>query len=225
MLCLPRCFLVAIAAILVATPTFAQQPKARPTPAPEPAAEGKDFAVEGHYLEACSCRPPCPCELTGAMMGCKGVGAYQFDKASYDGEDFSGTRLAYSLYLGESVHLYLDAADAKKRAALEKFARAFLAGFGPVKGVHEAKIEIAGKDGNYTLKVDGGKVMSCTTEPVLGGDKKTPIVHSNTHDVVNRTMYQGVCTSCSYVDGDMKITLDKGRNSYFNPQMKASGKV
>ncbi len=189
------------------------------------AAPTKDFSIEGYYVEACSCMPPCPCEMTGASMGCKGVGAYQFDKGTYGGEDFSGTRVAYSLYIGESVHLYVDAPDASKRAAAEKFMRVALAGFGPIKGVHEAKVELTGKDGTYTLKVNGGKTMTCTTEPVLGGDHKTPIVHQNTQDALNPTMYQGLCDSCTYTDGDMKVTLEKGRNSYFNQHMKASGKL
>src|SRR5207253_7644360 len=120
-----------------------------------------------------SCRPPCPCEMIGAEMGCNGVGAYQFDHGKYGGEDFSGTRLAYTLNIGQSVHLYVDAPDAAKRAALEKFGRAALAGFGPILGVHDAKIEITGRDGEYTLKVDGGKTISCTTRPALGGDHKT----------------------------------------------------
>jgi hypothetical protein len=188
-------------------------------------AETKDFSVEGYYVEACSCKAPCPCEMTGASMGCKGVAAFNFEKGTYGGEDFSGTKVALSLYLGESVHLYIDQSDAKKRAAAEKFMRAAFAAFGPVKGVHESKVEISGKDGAYTVKVDGGKVMACTTEPVLGGDKKTPIVHQNTQDVVNPTMYQGQCVSCTYTEGDMKINLDKGKNAYFNQHMKTSGKV
>jgi hypothetical protein len=191
----------------------------------EAKSEAKEFSVEGYYVEACSCKPPCPCELTGANMSCEGVGAYDFEKGKYAGEDFSGTRVAYSLHIGKEVHLYIDAPDAKKRAAAEKFARAALAAFGPVKGVHEAKIEITGKDGNYTFKVDGGKVLSCTTSPVLGGDHKNPIKHENTLDAVNPVMYQGLCESCTYVQGDNKITLEKGRNAYFNQHMKTNGKV
>ncbi len=195
---------------------------------PEKAAtsDKKPFSIEqGYYVEACSCRAPCPCELTGAMKGCEGVGAYSFDKAMYDGQDLSGTKIAYALFLGETVIVYIDAPDAKKHAAVEKFARAALAGFGPIKQVKDAKVEISGKDGAYTAKVDGGKVMSCTTEPVMGGDGKTPLVHTNTQDALNPTMYQGRCTSCTYTDGDNKIELEKGRNSYFNQHMKSSGKL
>jgi hypothetical protein len=197
--------------------------QAAPAAAQKP--EPKDFSIEGYYTEACSCSAPCPCELTGPNMSCKGVGAYQFEKGHYGSDDFSGCRLAYSLYIGKSVQLYIDAPDAAKRAAMEKFARVALAPFGPIQAVHDAKIELSGKDGAYTLKVGGGKIMSCTTEPMLGGDKKTPIVHSNTFDAMNPVMYQAQCLSCTYADGDMKITLEKGNNSYFNAHMKTSGKL
>jgi hypothetical protein len=190
-----------------------------------PKAEPKDFSIEGFYSEACSCSAPCPCELTGPKMSCKGVGAYQFDKGKYGSDDFSGCRLAYSLYIGKQVQLYIDAPDATKAAAMEKFARVALAAFGPITGVHQSKVELSGKDGAYTIKVDGGKVMNCTSEPMLGGDKKTPVVHSNTFDALNPVMYQAQCLSCTYVDGEMKITLEKGNNSYFNAHMKASGKL
>lgn len=231
---LPVCALLAVGVVEVRAqvddalaPSKEQKKAAQPAEAKKPEAkvEAKEFSVEGYYVEACSCKPPCPCELTGAEMGCKGVGAYQFDKGTYGGEDFAGTRVAYSLYLGESVHLYIDAPDAKKRASTEKFMRAALAGFGPIKGVHEAKVEIAGKDGAYSVKVDGGKVMTFSTEPMLGGDHKTPITHTNTMDVINPVMCQGQCLSCTYTDGDMKVTLSKGRNAYFNQKMKTSGRV
>lgn len=189
------------------------------------AKETKEFAVEGYYVEACSCAAPCPCELVGPNMMCEGVGAYSFEKGSYGGEDFSGVRMAYSLKIGKEVHIYLDAPDAAKKAAAEKFSRAALAGFGPCKGVHDAKIEFTGKDGAYTVKLGGGKLMTLVTEPVLGGDKKTPVVHMNTQDTVNPVMYQGSCVSCTFADGDVKITLEKGRNSYFNQHMKSSGKI
>lgn len=201
------------------------------TAAPAPASErtaskdAKDFSVEGYYVEACSCRAPCPCELVGPNMACEGVGAYSFEKCTYGGEDFSGVRMAYSLKIGKEVHIYLDAPDAAKKAAAEKFSRAALAGFGPCKGVHDAKIEFTGKDGAYTVKIDGGKVMTLVTEPILGGDKKTPVVHMNTQDAVNPVMYQGSCVSCTFADGEVKITLEKGRNSYFNQHMKTNGKI
>jgi len=185
----------------------------------------KEFEVVGRYAEACSCRPPCPCELVGPDMTCEGMGVFQFDQGTYGGEDFSGTRLAYALYIGKELQIYLDAPNAEKREALEAFARAALAGFGPVKGVHDAEIELEGKDGKYTVLVDGGDVMKCTTEPVLDGDGKTPVSHHNTRNAINSTMYQGTCTGCTFQQGEMEFTLASGRNAYFNEKLKAKGKI
>ena len=207
-----------------ASNTHAQE-HSHAAPAAAQKSEPMEFSIAGHYAEACSCSTPCPCELTGPIMNCKGVGAYQFDSGRYGGEDFSGCRMAYSLYIGKSVQVYIDAPDAAKRATLEKFARVALAGFGPVTAVHDAKVELLGQDGAHTILVDGGKVMRCQTEPMLGGDHKTPIVHSNTFDALNPVMYQAQCISCTYADGDMKVTLAKGNNSYFNANMHASGKL
>ncbi len=192
--------------------------------APSPAAP-KDFSIEGYYVEACSCRMPCPCELTGIMNGCKGVGLYHITKGTYDGADFSGAELAYTLELGDRVLVYVDAPDAKTEAAATAFARAAFAAFGPVKSVKNATIEISGADGTYTATVDGGKVMRLETEPVLGGDKKTPIVHTNTNGVLNSTMYQGSCVSCTADDQGVSFTLEKGRNVYFNAKVKSNGKI
>jgi hypothetical protein len=222
-----RAWITALGAAALVVGAFDWYAAASPARAGERALrkDAKEFAIEGNYVEACSCRPPCPCELIGPDMRCEGLGAYQIDKGTYGGEDISGTRFAYSLYIGKEVHIYLDAPDAAKHAAVEKFARAQLAGFGPCKGVHDAKVEIAGKDGNHTVTVDGGKIMTFVTEPILGGDKKTPIVHMNTKDALNPTMYQAGVVSATYADGEKKITLEKGRNSYFNQKMKSSGKI
>ncbi len=77
------------------------------------------------YAEVCSCRPPCPCELTDVSMGCKGVAAYEIKKGTYDGKDISGTKFAYALSLAEKdgwVHIYVDQKDAKKHDASVAFA-------------------------------------------------------------------------------------------------------
>lgn len=214
---------------LFCAPAPAQPEKAAGAKATEKAParsdEGKPFSVEGNYVEACSCEPPCACEMMRVDTGCKGVGFASYDKATYGGEDFSGTRFAYALGVGDWVNVYIDQPDARKHAAAEKFARAHYKIFGAIKQVKDAKIEISGKDGAYTATVDGGKVMKCQTEPILGGDGKTAIRHENTKDPVNTTMLQGSCVSCSYSDGDRKFDLAKGRNAYFNPKVKASGKM
>jgi len=185
----------------------------------------KDFHIEGRYAEACSCGAPCPCELVGPDMTCQGVGAYQIDKGSYDGKDFSGTRFAYALYIGKDLRLYFDAPTPEKRAAVEAFARAALADFGPIQGVSNAKIEMRNQGGAYSVVVGDGTLMNFGTEAVLGGDQKTPIAHHNTYSKLNPVMYQGRCTHCTVKDGDMGFSVPAGRNAYFNDHVKASGKI
>lgn len=217
-----------ITALALALPAHAQpaKPAAEPKPAAAPAQpDPKPFSVEGVYVEACTCRGTCQGEITGEPTGCDVVGACLLNKAAYDGHDISGTRLAFALDHGDQLHLYLDAPDAAKRTALEAFARAAFAGYGKVQSVSQAKIELSGADGAYTVKIDGGKTMTLATEPVFGGDHKTAIAIDNTQHPLNPTLRQAHCVSCTYADGEHKITIEKGRNSFFNQSMKAAGKI
>ena len=188
-------------------------------------ASTKDFSAEGVYVEACTCKTTCAGEVTGEPTGCDVVGACRIDKGTYDGKDLAGTTLAFAVDHTDQVHLYLDAPEGDKRSALEAFARATLAALGSVKSVAAAKIDLTGKDGAYTVRVGGGKTMTVATEPVLGGDHKTPVALNNTLNLLNPTLYQGRCTGGMYADGEHRITIEKGRNAFFNAHMKASGKA
>ncbi len=184
-----------------------------------------DFSVEGMFVDVCCCMPPCPCEVTEVAAGCQGVGVHQIVSGTYAGDDLSGVKIAHAKVVGEWVNLYIDARDERQRAAAEKFGRAAWIGFGPIREVKAAKIEVTGADGKYTGTVDGGKIMKFATEPVLGGDGKTPIGITNIKNAVNPTVFQGRCVWAAYSDGDKKVTVDKGRNSHFNPKLKSSGKL
>jgi hypothetical protein len=193
--------------------------------APAPAATRDDFSVEGMFVDCCSCMPPCPCELTEVAMGCKGVGAHQISSGKYAGDDLAGVKIAHAKVVGQWVNLYVDARDEQQRAAAERFGRAAFGAFGPIAQVKAARIEVSGADGRYVVTVDGGKIMRLETEPVLGGDGKTPIGYTNIKNAVNPTVFQGRCVSASYSDGDKKVTVEKGRNSHFNTRLKSSGKI
>ncbi len=193
---------------------------------PNAAAAAKaDFAVEGMFVDCCSCRPPCPCEVTEVAMGCVGIGAHQISSGTYAGEDLAGVKIAHAKVVGEWVNLYIEARDQKQRAAAERFGRAAFAGFGPIREVKAATIEVSGAAGRYTVTVDGGKIMKFETEPVLGGDGKTPVGYTNIKNAVNPAVYQGRVVLASYTDGDKKLTVNKGRNSHFNPTLKSTGKI
>lgn len=185
-------------------------------------AVAKTYSVEGVYVEACSCRGTCQAEVSGAATGCDALGAAEIVKGTGDGRDISGTRMAFAVDHGDQLHLYLDAPDAARRGALEAFARAAFAGFGKVQSVTQAHITLVGKDGAYTVQVNGGRVMSLTTEPVLGGDHKTAVAIENSMHPLNPTLYQGKCMGAAYTDGGRAFSLEKGRNSFFNQHMKAA---
>src|SRR5690349_19446190 len=81
-----------------------------------PAAK-KPYQAAGTFVEGCSCSAPCPCELVGLKMGCEGVGFLALTGGKYDNIDLTGAKIAYAAAPGTWVRLYVDAKDAKQKAA------------------------------------------------------------------------------------------------------------
>jgi len=185
--------------------------------------EKRPFEIEGMYVEGCSCRPPCACELTGVEMGCQGVGAFRFTGGKYMDTSLAGTGFAYGVEPGKWVRIYVDAKDAKQKEAVTALAKAALKDFGPCEGVKDAKVEVTGDGGKYSVKVDDA--FTLTTEPILGGDGKTPLVYSNIHDPLHPDVMQAKTTKCEYKDDKHSFKLDEGCNAYFHPKLKVSGKL
>jgi hypothetical protein len=183
------------------------------------------FTAKGLYSEACSCRPPCRCELFGLKKGCEGVGALQLTGGTYDGTDLTGLKAAYATEPGNWVRIYIQAANDEQRKAGAAFLTAVYSGFGKVEEVKDAKVEIANDNGNFTVSVDGEKIMKYETKAYLGGDKKTPVTYTNIPDPLNSVFKQGISESATYKDGGHEITLDKGRNAFFNDEMNSSGEI
>jgi hypothetical protein len=183
------------------------------------------FSVTGSFVEACSCSPPCACELTGLVNGCQGLGAVSLTTARYMGADVSGTRIAYATVPGSWVRLYVEVRSPAQRKAAEALAKAIFQAFGKVEAVKTAKVEVTGTGGKYTVSVDGGKTMKFVTEPILGGDKRTPIGHTNVQNPIVSTVYQGKAVSGTYEDGERKIELSAGNNSYFNSRVRKTGSL
>jgi len=189
-------------------------------------AEGqKPYSLAGTYVEGCSCSLVCSCNLTGKFMGgCQGVGALSLTSGKFNGQDLAGAKIAAAMAPGSWVRLYVDAKNPKQKAAVSELASTAFGAYGKVESVKDAKVDLSGSDGKYTVTVDGGKVMKLSTEPFFGLDKKTPVSHSNVMDPFNPTIYQGTTVSCSYQDEAHSFTLE-GSNSYFNPNMKSEGKL
>lgn len=189
-------------------------------------AEKQPFTVKGVFAETCSCRAPCPCEMMGMLeKGCEGVGAMQLSGGSYNGTDLTGLKAAYAGVPGNWMRVYVQAANPEQRKAGAAFLNAVYSNWGKVEEIKDARIDIAGENGNYTVSVDDGKVMKYETKVVLGGDKKTAVTHTNIGDPLNSVFKQGLSESCSFKDGERGFTLEKGRNAYFNDQMDAKGEI
>jgi hypothetical protein len=188
------------------------------------AAGGGKWSVKGTYVEGCSCTGVCGCELTGLESGCQGVGAMVLDGGSWSGTDLTGAKIAYAMVPGEWVRLYVDAKDDAQREAATEFGKNAFKDFGKLDKVSTAKVNLTGTGGKYSMNVDDGNIMSLSTEPVLGGDNKTPITHTNVKNPLNSVFLQGKTIAAKYTDGDKTFEL-KGTNSYSNPHMKGSGSV
>ncbi len=184
----------------------------------------KPFKVAGVFIDGCSCEAPCPCELTGLAHGCEGVGAMVLSSGSFGGQDFGEAAIAYATVPGKWIRLYLDVKKATDRAAVEAFARSAYAAFGKVEEVKNAAIAVSGEHGHYSLTVDAGKIMKLTMEPVLGGDKQTPLAISNTQNRFVPVFLQGKTVSAVYHDSGHEITL-KDSNAYFQDKMKSKGSL
>jgi len=181
------------------------------------------FNVKGTFVEGCSCHAPCACQLTGLEMGCLGVGVMNLTSGSYAGASLAGAKIAYAAAPGEWVRLYIDAKTPGQRKAAEAFGRAVYNAFGPIEAVKNAKIGLAGSNGKYMATVDGGAIMSLTTTPVFGGDKKTPLTYANINDPIHPTVMQGKTVRGSFKDGDRDFTLSDS-NSYF-AKINKKGKI
>ena len=157
---------------------------------------------------------------------CKGVGAVAITRGDFSGADLSGVRFAYALVSGDWLRLYIDAPDPAHRASAEKFLRVLCADWGKLESVSDAKIEIAGREGGFAVQVDGGAIMKFVIAPVLGGDGKTPLAHTNTHGAVTSTFLQGKSAQAtSYHDGPRVFEIPAGRNGYFNDKVDSVGSL
>lgn len=200
----------------------ALQAKPAPTGAKMPVAKKATFTATGMMVDVCNCSSPCACELTGPNMSCEGLGVISFTGGAFKGQPVAGAKVAYALSAGEWFHLYVDAKNPKVAKAAADLAAAEFAGFGKMEPTTNATVAITGTGGKYTVSVNGGKIMKFTTEPVMGGDKKSPVMYSNTHSKLSPSFLQGKVTSGTYADGGHTISLS-GTNAYFNDKLKSSG--
>ena len=188
------------------------------------AGAGEAYSVKGTFVEGCDCFTVCPCELTGFETGCQTMGAMSLSGGSYLDTDMSGVKIAFAATPGEWVRIYLDAKNDKQKHAATQFMKGVYGAFGTIEAITVTNIDVSGNEGRYTVKVNDGSIMHLETVPVLGGDNKTPIVHSNTRNKLNSVFMQGKIISARYSDRGRAFELS-GTNSYFNPQMDSAGSI
>lgn len=188
-------------------------------------AERKAYHIAGIYTDTCTCRIPCTCDLTGDVPdSCLGIGAVAITHGDFSGSDLSGVRFAWAMDMGKWVRIYVDAPDSAHRAAAERFVRALCADWGTMESIRDAKIAISAKNGGYAAEVNGGSTMDFEIAPVIGGDGKTPLVHSNTHSQLTSTFLQGSSAKPSVFRDELRsFKIATGRNGYFDPNMDHSG--
>ncbi|WP_373503002.1 DUF1326 domain-containing protein [Aestuariivirga sp.] len=67
---------------------------------------GRDWSIEGRYVEYCSCDLGCPCEsMAPPTMGhCTGAVAFQIDKGHCDGVSLDGMKVVATFYFPRAIH-------------------------------------------------------------------------------------------------------------------------
>ena len=188
------------------------------------AADKHPYKLDGTFVEGCSCKQPCAAAFISFDPGCKWIGAMAISAGSYQGGDLAGVKLAMVQGAEKWVRIYLDVPNKKQHAAAEAFARAYLTDFGMVEAVKDAKVEITGNAGKFTVKVDDGKILQFASEPVLGRDKKTPVTHANVLDPVLTTYSQGKTLSADFKDDKRSFKLEDS-NAFYNDRMNCSGEL
>jgi hypothetical protein len=184
------------------------------------------YHVAGFAAETCSCSAPCLCDITGdGAQTCRGVGILVISKGDFGGEDLSGVSIAYAYNAEEWSRLYIQAPSDAKRALAERFFR----GSHPewtIENVSDAKIEFSPSNSGYEVSVNEGKTIAFSFVPIIGKDRKTPIVFSNIDAEIMRTYFQGKSAEGTlFLDGERRLGIPAGHSAIYNDKWDISGSV
>lgn len=184
----------------------------------------KQFNLKGIYLEGCTCEVVCSCDLKGEMAkGCQVMGAMIISSGFYGNSKLSDVKIAFAV--GDKwVRIYVQLKDSAQRKVASEMAQAFLSAYGTVESIRDAEIDLSGSVGNFSLKVDNGKVIQLETQPILGADGKTAVTYINYPDPLFHTIRQGKVITGNFKDGNRNFKLS-GTNSFFNQDWSVSGEM
>ncbi|MGW8180041.1 MAG: DUF1326 domain-containing protein [bacterium] len=187
----------------------------------ESRAQQKPLDLHGIYLEGCTCKVVCSCDLEGAMArGCHVMGVLIIRSGSYEGYQLSNVKIAFAM-TDKWIRIYIQTQDAAQDRIVGEMAREIFAAYGSIESMRDADIDFSGNNGTYSLKVDGGKVMDRNTRPVYGADGKSAVAYTNYPDPLFHTIMQAKVVSGRYTDGGHEFTLE-GTNSFYNQEWVVS---
>lgn len=192
-------------------------------PRPQQQQQNNPYSIHATFVEGCACPAPCPCDLFGVVNGCKGLGGLLIQSGMYQNTDLAGARIAFASLRGQWIKIYVDGRDKDQKVAAGAFAREALKDYGAVRWVRESKVDIIGKDGDYLVTVDDGRLLSLETEPVAGGDGRTALAYGNTRNALSPALFQGKTNKGRYDDGEESFAL-AGSNAYFNENVLGTGR-
>lgn len=184
----------------------------------------ENYKLEGTYIESCNCEHVVPCELGSGDQQCETLGAMILTGGEFMNVELNEAKLAYAVKPGEWVRVYIDARNPVQREALIAFATGYLSAYGKIEATKEARIEITGERGQYSVKVDDGRIMQLTTQPVIGGDNENPITFHNTKDKLNPEYMAAKTVFASFKDGERNLEF-KDTNAFFNNDLDSKGSL
>ena len=191
------------------------------------------WRLDGQYLEACNCKPACPCIFlsTPTEGECTALVGWHIDKGNHGAVDLSGLNVAMAVHTPGAMHetkwraaLYLDAraSEAQKNALLQIFSGqagghpARLASFvGEILGVASAPIDYEKNGKHRHLRI--GNVAEAGIEAV-GGATEAEVTVSN-HPLCIAPGYPAVVaksTAVRYEDHGYRWLLSD-RNGLYSP--------
>ena len=191
------------------------------------AAAKAPLSMRGVFVEACSCSTTCAYETSGVDTKCNAMGAYRISHGTFDGHDISGINLAYVIAQpGNLVYLYAECAESKTDIT-KRLAFTLFGSYGKTQRLHRAKIRIsptAAKPGNYRMTIDSGKIASVQISPVLGGDRKTPVMLHNVYGDPYDDLWQAKTIDGSFNNPGNGFLL-KNSNAFYIADMKIDKRV
>ena len=159
-------------------------------------AQVQPWAIKGTFVESCSCKPVCPCNLglQPAHHPCESNGLLEIESGHYGGVKLDGVSIVLTFRLGDWVKYYVNetATDEQVRAAVALVEQCDLTDGAKALSTQKAKITVERAPSKVTFSAPESAVE---IELVKGQDGK-PIKIENlpSRCLVDYTQYRSIVT-------------------------------